>query len=178
MAATTFPAAALLVAVGIILLMGVAPRRNFAYIPPSVAELVPKSAEMMERVAQVVDKVGDRLVTPQDASAMVDAGAMLIDVRTPMQIHSMTEDKSIEKAIIDPFDDWVKYKKPTNAIKYAYEFGRKIIVTCTAGPKSTLAWEFLKEHGIDAYVIKGGFSAWEEAGLPTHVNKFHGYDLK
>merc|ERR1712187_857707 len=102
----------------------------------------------------------------------VDAGAMLIDVRTPKQIHSMTEDKTIKKSIIDPFDDWVKYKKPTNAIKYAYEFGRKIIVTCTAGPKSTLAWEFLQEHGIEAFVIDGGFKAWSAASLPTKTQKF------
>merc|ERR1711862_65364 len=98
---------------------------------------------------------------------------MLIDVRTPKQVVEMTESMTPDKAIIDPFDDWVKWKKPTTAIKYAYEFGRKIIVSCTAGPKSTLAWEFLQEHGIDAFVIDGGFKAWgsQSANEDSKVSK-------
>eukprot|EP00931_Biecheleriopsis_adriatica_P062944 TRINITY_DN38040_c0_g1_i2.p1 TRINITY_DN38040_c0_g1~~TRINITY_DN38040_c0_g1_i2.p1 ORF type:complete len:186 (+),score=43.37 TRINITY_DN38040_c0_g1_i2:116-673(+) len=151
----------------------------FAYVPPTAAELVPKSQEMLDRVAQVKHELGDRLLSPQAAAELVDAGAMLIDVRTPKQIHAMTESTTPAKAIIDPLDDWVKNKAPTTAIKIAQEFGgRNIIVTCTAGPKSTLAWEFLKEHGIDAYVIDGGFNAWSEAGLPTQVFKFPASQLK
>merc|ERR1711972_274896 len=105
-----------------------------AYVAPSAAELVPKSPEMMARFEQVKDKLGDRLISAQEASELANAGAMLIDVRTPRQIVEMTESMTPDKAIVDPFDDWVKFKKPTSAIKYAYEFGRKIIVSCTAGP--------------------------------------------
>ncbi|CAK0808027.1 unnamed protein product, partial [Prorocentrum cordatum] len=56
-------------------------------------------------------------------------------------------------------------------------FGRKILVLCTKGSKSAIAWEFLKEHGIDAYLVDGGLEAWEKAGLHTQAMKFHQYDL-
>merc|ERR1711972_933176 len=151
---------------------------RFAYVAPSAAELVPKSPEMMARYEQVKDKLGDRLLSVQDAAEMVNAGAMLIDVRTPKQIVEMTESMTPDNAIIDDLDDWVEFGKPTTAIKYACEFGRKIIVSCTAGPKSTLAWEFLKEHGIEAFVIDGGFKAWSAADLPTKTHKFQLGQLK
>mmetsp|Transcript_123448 Transcript_123448/g.384233 ORF Transcript_123448/g.384233 Transcript_123448/m.384233 type:complete len:190 (-) Transcript_123448:95-664(-) len=151
---------------------------GLSYVAPSAAELVPKSPEMMARVEQVKHALGDRLVSPQDAAKMVGEGAMLIDVRTPRQIHEMTESMSPDKAIVEPLDDWVKAKRPTSAIRFAAEFGRKIVVSCTAGPKSTLAWEFLKENGIDAYVVDGGFKAWAAADLPVQTFKFPKYQLK
>mmetsp|Transcript_43555 Transcript_43555/g.78220 ORF Transcript_43555/g.78220 Transcript_43555/m.78220 type:complete len:188 (-) Transcript_43555:52-615(-) len=169
-------ATVLVVAVVVMKLGSYCPTRG-AYVPPTAAELVPKSPEMMERVKQVKDR-GDRLLSAAEAAAMVDDGAMLIDVRTCKQVHTMTDNKIPAKAIIDPVDDWIKNKAPTNAIKYAAEFGRKVIVSCTAGPKSTLAWEFLQEKGIDAYVIDGGFKAWEEAELPVQECKFPASDLK
>merc|ERR1712007_424667 len=133
---------------------------------------------MMARFEQVKDKLGDRLISAQDAAEMVNAGAMLIDVRTPKQIVEMTENMTPDQAIVDPFDDWVKDKTPTTAIKNANETGRKIIVSCTAGPKSALAWEFLQEHGIEAFVVDGGFKAWSAANLPTKTQEFQQSQLK
>merc|ERR1712060_642415 len=97
---------------------------------------------------------------------------MGIDVRTPKQIADMTESMTPDKAIVDALDDWIVDGKPTTAIKVAQEFGRKIVVSCTAGPKSALAWEFLQEHGIEAFVIDGGFKAWSAANLPTQTRQF------
>merc|ERR1712032_193788 len=121
---------------------------------------------------------GDRLISAEDAGKFAAEGAMVLDVRKPIDIIRGSENKTTFTAIIAPVDDWVDVGKPTPAINLASEFGRKILVMCTEGSKSALAWEFLREHGIESYFIDGGFEAWEKAGLKTKVMKFYKYDLK
>mmetsp|Transcript_98057 Transcript_98057/g.218676 ORF Transcript_98057/g.218676 Transcript_98057/m.218676 type:complete len:181 (-) Transcript_98057:13-555(-) len=135
-----------------------------AYTLPSAAELVPKSPEMLARVALVKTTLGNRLLTPEEASILVENGAILVDVRTPMQVRKMTDGQVASGATVDAVDNWVAADAAPAAM-----LDRKVVVMCTASPKSTLAWEFLRAKGVDAYVIDGGFKAWAAASLPTEV---------
>ena len=41
-----------------------------------------------------------------------------------------------------------------------------LVVYCTSGVRSSLATSILERHGITAANVRGGFSAWRNAGLP------------
>ncbi|CAK0850215.1 unnamed protein product [Prorocentrum cordatum] len=111
-------------------------------------------------------------ISPHVAAALVEhGGALLLDVRTPEQVQAMTDGQTIAAystgagvtgADVSPLDEWVAAGFPPEGTS-----DRKVVVSCTAGPKSMLAWEFLREHGVDAFVVDGGFNAWSAAGLPT-----------
>ena len=87
-------------------------------------------------------------------------GALLVDVRTREQIQSQTNGRIPQGAMVLPLDDWVGRVPPVMA-------GKKILLTCWKGNKSTLAWEALRAQFADAYVLDGGYNAWEATGLAT-----------
>ena len=41
-----------------------------------------------------------------------------------------------------------------------------LVVYCTSGVRSSLATSIFERHGISAANVRGGFSAWRNAGLP------------
>ena len=43
--------------------------------------------------------------------------------------------------------------------------GRSVVCTCTAGPKSALAVEYLLQFGVDAVAVAGGLQGWDAGGL-------------
>lgn len=105
------------------------------------------------------DQTEDRLIEVPQAVEMIKKGAAFVDVRTREQIQSQTNGQIPADATVIPFDDWVGGIPPVFR-------GKKIILTCWKGNKSTLAWESLRSQFADAYVLKGGFNAWEADGLP------------
>ena len=127
------------------------------YVPPSTEELTPGTAAFKARVAQQRPLVQERLVAVPEAVNMIQKGAILVDVRTREQIASQTEGRIPKGAMILPFDDWVGKMPPVLA-------GKKIILTCWKGNKSLLAWESLRAQFADAYVLEGGYNAWEADG--------------
>jgi len=173
-----------LLALAVAQLRGPAAARRWAYVAPSAAELAQGSEEQLQRAASVKKEMGDRLISVEDAGKYAAEGAMMLDVRKPIEIVAGSENKTAAVAgtafvaITEPVDDWISEGRPTPAIKLAAEFGRKVLVICTDGSKSALAWEFLREHGVEAYFIDGGVEAWEKAGLATKVMKFYKYDLQ
>ncbi|CAK9004725.1 unnamed protein product [Durusdinium trenchii] len=129
------------------------------YVPPTSEELTVGSNAFKARVAQVRPILGDRLIEVPQAVEMIKKGAAFVDVRTREQIQSQTNGQIPADATVIPFDDWVGGIPPVFR-------GKKIILTCWKGNKSTLAWESLRSQFADAYVLKGGFNAWEADGLP------------
>ena len=57
---------------------------------------------------------------------------------------------------------------PFDAENWWSEFaGRRVVVFCVHGHEvSRAVCGFLKDKGIDATVLEGGFEAWRAAGLP------------
>ena len=94
-------------------------------------------------------------IDPAGANALVDGGALLLDVR---------ED-----------DEWAAGHAPgathlrlglLNEQRPAND-GRTIVAVCRSGARSGKATEALRAWGYDAVNLAGGMQAWAAEGLPV-----------
>jgi rhodanese-related sulfurtransferase len=107
-----------------------------------------------------------RRVDPEEARAAMERGAVLVDIRVESQ---RARDGVIPGARYvprneiewraDPACDW---RDPVVS-----DPDRKLIVMCNEGYQSSLVAATLKELGLDATDLDGGFQAWRRAGLPV-----------
>ncbi|HEV8111333.1 MAG TPA: molybdopterin-synthase adenylyltransferase MoeB [Planctomycetota bacterium] len=100
-------------------------------------------------------------VTPKDASALQEQGAVLIDVREPDEVaqgspagaHRIVRgflELRVEDAVPDP--------------------SKTVLVMCAGGVRSLFAAEGLKLLGYkDVRSVAGGFNRWKQDGLPVEV---------
>ena len=95
-------------------------------------------------------------VSPRAAQALVDEGALLLDVREP--------------------DEWDTGHAPTATLTPMGDVlartsdlprDRKIVVVCRSGGRSAAVTDSLCACGFDAVNLTGGMSAWSAAGLPV-----------
>lgn len=95
-------------------------------------------------------------VSAVDALALVDAGALLLDVR---------ED-----------DEWTAGHAPQaehlpmSRLQHEYAqlpTNRQIVCVCHIGARSAAVAAALRDAGWDAVNLTGGMVAWERAGLPV-----------
>jgi rhodanese-related sulfurtransferase len=104
-------------------------------------------------------------VTPDQASAELGEGALLVDVRTETQ---RATDGEIPGALaiglnvlewrLDPTSEW--------RIPQATDHDVRVIVFCQEGYSSSLAAARLQSLGLHrATDVIGGFDAWRDAGL-------------
>jgi DMSO/TMAO reductase YedYZ molybdopterin-dependent catalytic subunit/protein tyrosine phosphatase (PTP) superfamily phosphohydrolase (DUF442 family) len=102
---------------------------------------------------------GDR-TTPQvgarAAKALVDAGALLLDVREPEEWQA----EHAPEASLLPMGQ-VRQRQAELARD------RPIVVVCRSGGRSAAVTESLRVWGFDAVNLAGGMCAWAAAGLPT-----------
>lgn len=106
----------------------------------------------------------DRLTPPQ-ASAALDAGAMLVDIRSELQRSSEGELPGV-KCIARNVLEW---RLDPNSPDRDPEAARRdilLIVICNEGYQSSLAAATLQRFGLQATDVIGGFQAWRSAGLP------------
>ncbi|WP_199698578.1 rhodanese-like domain-containing protein [Deinococcus cavernae] len=96
-------------------------------------------------------------VSPAEGQALVQGGAVLVDVREPneySEIHA-------EGAQLLPLSELeARYAElPKN---------RPLVMICRSGARSARAGEFLLQNGYaDVTNLAGGTLAWNEAGLPV-----------
>jgi rhodanese-related sulfurtransferase len=94
-------------------------------------------------------------LTPEQAQAKAKAGALILDVRTPLE----RQETKIPSAQALPLDrlaaEWEKLPKH-----------REIICHCRSGSRSATAARFLAAKGFKVYNLKGGIVAWQAAKLP------------
>jgi hydroxyacylglutathione hydrolase len=112
-----------------------------------VADPVPDTGEDLGHV---------RVVDARIAKRMSDDGATLLDVR---------ERSEYERAHA-PGAMHIPYEQLSARIAEVPR-GRDVIVYCAAGVRSSLAASILERSGLDPVNMRGGFSSWESAGLPT-----------
>lgn len=106
-------------------------------------------------------------VTPEQASAALADGALLIDVRTHEQRASHGEvpgalaiGLNVLEWRLDPASEW--------RISQATDHDVRIIVFCQEGYSSSLAAARLQSLGLHgATDVIGGFEAWRDAGFPV-----------
>ncbi len=106
-------------------------------------------------------------VTPEEAVAAMQQGAVLVDVRSD---HQRERDGIVPDAVHHPRNvlEWRADPESDARDDRIADYGKRIIVMCDAGYASSLAARTLQDLGIErATDLDGGFQAWREAGLPV-----------
>jgi rhodanese-related sulfurtransferase len=122
-------------------------------MPMTVAELV---AEAMAQVENV---------SPKDASSEVASGeAVFLDVREPVEWeHHIAGAVQVPRGVLEFMADPASPRHTPEL-----DPARRLIVYCRSGHRAALAAVTLKDMGFESVAnLKGGITAWQEAGLPT-----------
>jgi DMSO/TMAO reductase YedYZ molybdopterin-dependent catalytic subunit/rhodanese-related sulfurtransferase len=90
------------------------------------------------------------------AAALVDAGALLLDVREPGE----WQDGHVAQAWLLPMGQVARHRSDLPQ-------DRRIVVVCRSGGRSAAVAEALRAWGLDAVNLSGGMTAWAVAGLPV-----------
>jgi rhodanese-related sulfurtransferase len=104
-------------------------------------------------------------LTPAEARAAQDRGAVIVDIR-PIEQREVDGEipgahviaRNVLEWRLDPSSD---HRDPAVA-----RTDRQVIVTCNEGYQSSLAAATLRRLGLDATDLIGGAQAWRDAGLP------------
>ena len=115
----------------------------------AVADATPDTGEDLARV---------RTVDAGTANALAETGAQLVDVREVSEY----EAAHVPGALHIPYEQLEGRLAELPA-------GRDIILYCASGVRSSLAASILERHGIAAANLRGGFSSWVGADLPTEA---------
>ncbi len=97
-------------------------------------------------------------VSPTAALALIQKGALLVDVREPHEIAKKSFD--VANIMLIPLRDFEnRYKE--------IPLDRQVIVACNLGNRSMMATRFLTNHGYSkALNMQRGIVCWENEGLP------------
>ena len=95
-------------------------------------------------------------ITPNDASALLDAGAILLDVRERHEWRAGHAPTSRHVSLAELADR--HHELPA---------GRTIITVCRSGVRSAQAARLLAGYGWHVANVSGGMHAWLRAGLPV-----------
>lgn len=103
-------------------------------------------------------------LTPAQALARRDEGALIVDIRPEWQ---RAVDGEVPGAVIVERNhlEWRLHPRSDARIRHA-DHGQAWIVVCTQGYTSSLAATSLRSLGIDATDIVGGIDAWRASGYP------------
>ena len=99
-------------------------------------------------------------VSARTASSMVEAGALLIDVR---ELDEWQEGHA-PLAVLVPMGE-------VQARREELPEDKPIVVVCRSGGRSAAITEALRAQGYEAFNLTGGMCAWTAAGLPTTNEK-------
>lgn len=100
------------------------------------------------------------MTTPEvdvaDGAGLVEAGAILLDVREPDEWTAGHAPAAVHLPLGSlgsaPVQDWA---------------GRRVVVICRSGNRSRTATDALVGRGVDALNLIGGMHAWQVHGLPV-----------
>lgn len=103
-------------------------------------------------------KKTDEQVSPAEAAALVDDGALLLDVREPheWQAGHAPKAKHIALGVVE--------HRVAELPK-----DRTIVTVCRSGRRSQTAAQQLRVAGFTTLNLTGGMQAWQQAGLPVVV---------
>jgi rhodanese-related sulfurtransferase len=122
-------------------------------------------AEIDDRLAQA--RAGLPRLTPEQARAAHQAGALLVDTRTPWQRDAQGELPGalvIDRTVLEWRLDRTSAARIPEAVA-----GVRVIIACRQGYSSSLAARDLRALDIDASDLIGGVAAWLAAGLPVNA---------
>lgn len=93
---------------------------------------------------------------PQDAQALIESGAVLVDVREPAEWKA----GHAPQAVHIPLS-----QLPSKLSKLSKD--KQIVTACKVGGRSARAAAMLRKNGYDVVDMSGGMMAWARAGLPV-----------
>ena len=95
-------------------------------------------------------------------------GALLVDIRP---IEQRRRDGEVPGALVVDRNvlEWRLDPQSDHRIPDAARRDRLIMVLCNEGYASSLAAATLRDLGLDATDVDGGYQAWMRAGLPTQL---------
>jgi DMSO/TMAO reductase YedYZ molybdopterin-dependent catalytic subunit len=96
------------------------------------------------------------------ARALIDAGAVLVDVREPEEWRA----EHVPGAVLMPMGH-------VQERQHELPLDRRIVVVCRSGGRSAAVTESLRSWGFDAVNLAGGMCAWASAGQPTETAADH-----
>ncbi len=122
----------------------------------------------MPTIDDVLENARRRLrrLTPEQASAELAEGAVLVDTRTSEQ---RVRDGEIPGALVvdRTIVEWRLDPASGSRVPQATDHEVRVIVICHQGYSSSLAAASLQDLGlVNATDVIGGFEAWKAAGLP------------
>jgi rhodanese-related sulfurtransferase len=110
----------------------------------------------------------DRL-EPADAASALEAGAVLVDIRSELQ---RERDGIVRGSVFFPRNvlEWRCDPESPARDERVGDRGNLLIVMCDEGYQSSLAAANLRRLGFErATDLAGGFQAWRAAGLPVDI---------
>jgi len=136
--------------------------------PPTPDEMTPGHPALIARAAIAKAYHGERVLTPQDALAMLEAedeDVDVVDVRTEEQ--QATHEVNGVCGLTIAGATGVSLDSIVGGSAYLPDSETTVILACSKGPKSLVALDFLYDRFEKIYCIEGGLTAWDAAGLPT-----------
>ena len=98
-----------------------------------------------------------------EAVTLINADAAVIDIRSADSFAQ----GHIARAKNIPFDELQANVEKIDALKT-----NTVIAVCNAGVTSSKAVDIFRKHGIESvYGLKGGMTAWSQAGMPVVTAK-------
>ncbi len=127
---------------------------ELAYAPPFGSAKDP--VNMLGYMAENVLEGPCRPIQWSELAAWREAGALMLDVRTPEEFAEGT----LPGAINIPLDE----------LRDRVSDGHRVVVTCRVGQRGHTGTMLLLDHGIDAVNLDGGYLTWRSspAGRPLH----------
>ena len=119
-------------------------------------------------VEQLLDEARDNLdrLTPAQARAAVDGGAILVDIRSELQRSRDGELPGAKHFARNVLEWRLDPSSPDRDAEVARR-DVQLIVICDEGYQSSLAAATLQRFGLRVTDVVGGFQAWRGAGLPV-----------
>jgi rhodanese-related sulfurtransferase len=118
-------------------------------------------------VADLLDQARAQLarVTPAEAQAAMQSGAIVVDIR-PVEQRDRDGEVPGAHVVARNVLEWRLDPASEHRDPELAEPGRKVIVMCDAGYQSSLAAATLRSLGVDATDMIGGLQAWRDESLP------------
>ncbi|MCX7784529.1 MAG: rhodanese-like domain-containing protein [Meiothermus sp.] len=95
-------------------------------------------------------------LSPAEAQEKAKAGALILDVRTPLERKEARIPGSQAIALDRLAEEWEKLPRH-----------KEIICQCRSGSRSASAARFLASKGFKVYNLVGGIEAWKRHKLPV-----------
>jgi rhodanese-related sulfurtransferase len=130
-----------------------------------VVEVDPEAELTVEHLLDEARAKLDRL-TPAQANAALDDGAILIDIRSEVQ-RSTDGELPGAKCFARNVLEWRLDPSCADRDPEVARRDVQLIVVCNEGYQSSLAAATLQRFGLQSTDVIGGFQAWRTAGLPV-----------